>query len=169
MSESTPSAQNEMPWIVSVDDHVVEPAHLWQSRLPEKYKAKGPRIEILPRGEMKLVDGVWHERPGTGDDMAAWWHYEDHIYQIKQIIACPGIPPSEVKAIGVTYDDIAKGCYDPKARVADTSKLRSASRTTRASAVSCFRNAKTASSACYAFRPTTISWSTNGAAIVTGG
>jgi len=120
MPDATPKP--EMPWIISVDDHVVEPAHLWQSRLPEKYKSAGPRIEILPRGEMKLFNGVWQEQPGDSDEMAAWWHYEDHIYQIKQIIACPGIPPDEVKAIGVTYEDIAPGCYDPKARIADMDK-----------------------------------------------
>mgnify|MGYP000979016099 CR=1 FL=1 len=26
-----------------VDDHVVEPAHIWQSRLPARFKDKGPR------------------------------------------------------------------------------------------------------------------------------
>jgi predicted TIM-barrel fold metal-dependent hydrolase len=108
-----------IPKIISVDDHVVEPAHVWQSRLPERYKAEGPRIVIAPRGEMKLVDGVWHETPGDGKEMAAWWHYEDHRYQIKQIIACPGMKPEDVSAKGVTYDDIAPGCYEPIARLAD--------------------------------------------------
>ena len=120
MTLSTPPvAAGEMPWIISVDDHVVEPPHLWQDRLPEKYKDVGPRIVIAPRGEMKLVDGVWNERPGDSDQMAAWWHCEDHVYQLKQIIACPGIAPEDVKAIGVTYDDIAPGCFEPKARIAD--------------------------------------------------
>ena len=35
----------ELPKIVSVDDHVVEPAHVWQTWLPEKYREKGPHIE----------------------------------------------------------------------------------------------------------------------------
>lgn len=48
---------NPFPKLVSVDDHLIEPAHLWQSRLPAKYKDVGPRVEILPRGEMKIVDG----------------------------------------------------------------------------------------------------------------
>ena len=38
--------------------------------------------------------------------MAAWWHYEDHRYQIKEMIACAGMPPEEVTMQGVTYDDI---------------------------------------------------------------
>ena len=36
---------DDFPWIVSVDDHVVEPAHVWQTWLPEKFRADGPRIE----------------------------------------------------------------------------------------------------------------------------
>jgi predicted TIM-barrel fold metal-dependent hydrolase len=109
----------EMPRIISVDDHVVEPPHLWQSRLPAKYRDVGPRVVIAPRGDMKLVDGRWVEQPGDGEEMAAWWHYEDHRYQLKLMIACPGLPPEEVSATGVTFEDIAPGCYDPKARVAD--------------------------------------------------
>ena len=32
----------ELPKIISVDDHVVEPAHVWQTWLPEKFRADGP-------------------------------------------------------------------------------------------------------------------------------
>ena len=119
---STAPVANEMPRLISVDDHVVEPADLWQSRLPAKYKDVGPRIVIAPQGEIKLVKGAWQETPGDGDKMAAWWHYEDHRYQIKQLIACPGLAPEEVSSQGVTYDDIAPGCYQPKARIADMDK-----------------------------------------------
>jgi predicted TIM-barrel fold metal-dependent hydrolase len=113
------SERSVIPRIISVDDHVVEPAHVWQSRLPEKYKSQGPRIVIAPQGEMNLVDGAWDEKPGDSDTMAAWWHYEDHQYQIKQIIACPGMKPEDVTAKGVTYEDISPGCFEPKARLAD--------------------------------------------------
>ena len=116
------STDSTMPALISVDDHLIEPPHLWESRLPAKYRDVGPRVIRAPRGEMTLDDGVWREKPGTGDEMAAWWQYEDHLYQLKQIIACPGIPPSEVRAIGVTFDDIAPGCFEPKARLADMEK-----------------------------------------------
>ena len=111
-----------IPKIISVDDHVVEPPHVWETRLPAKYKDEGPRVKILPRGAPTLKDGVWVEEPGDGPEMAAWWHYEDHRYQLRQMIACPGIPPEEVKPIGVTFDDIAPGCHIPKARIADMEK-----------------------------------------------
>src|SRR5206468_4720074 len=35
----------EIPRIISVDDHVVEPPDLWSDRLPSRYQARGPRIE----------------------------------------------------------------------------------------------------------------------------
>ena len=34
----------ELPKIISVDDHVVEPAHVWETWLPEKFKDRGPKI-----------------------------------------------------------------------------------------------------------------------------
>ncbi|MBT94717.1 MAG: amidohydrolase [Acidimicrobiaceae bacterium] len=108
-----------IPKIISADDHVIEPAHVWQDRMPSKHKELAPKIVIAPQGEMTLNDGVWLETPGTGDKMAAWWHFENKRYQIKQMVACPGIPPEEVTMEGVTYDDIAQGCYDPIARLAD--------------------------------------------------
>ena len=108
-----------IPKIISADDHVIEPAHVWQDRMPSKHKELAPKIVIAPQGEITLNDGVWLETPGTGDKMAAWWHFESKRYQIKQMVACPGIPPEEVTMEGVTYDDIAPGCYDPIARLAD--------------------------------------------------
>ena len=108
-----------IPRIISVDDHVIEPADVWTSRLPAAYVERAPRIHIAPKGEMTLVEGAWVEAPGDGDEMAAWWHFEGRRYQIKRMVACPGMPPEEVTMEGVTYDDIAPGCYDPVARVAD--------------------------------------------------
>jgi hypothetical protein len=40
----------DVPWIVSVDDHVIEPPSVWASRLPAKYRDDGPRVERLPAG-----------------------------------------------------------------------------------------------------------------------
>lgn len=116
------AGSSSIPKIISVDDHVVEPPHLWESRLPARLRDKGPRIQILPRGVPTLVNGVWVEEPGDGDEMAAWWHYEDHRYQLRLMIACPGLPPEEVKPIGVTFEDITPGCWQPQARIDDMEK-----------------------------------------------
>ena len=34
----------DLDWIVSVDDHVIEPPNVWLDRLPSKYKDVAPRI-----------------------------------------------------------------------------------------------------------------------------
>ena len=48
MSQPTPSIPRPIPrpipWIISVDDHVIEPPHLWERWLPAKFRARGPRV-----------------------------------------------------------------------------------------------------------------------------
>ena len=52
----------ELPKIISVDDHVVEPAHVWQTWLPQKYRDKGPRIERKRWGDFTLKPGAKYEQ-----------------------------------------------------------------------------------------------------------
>ena len=47
----------DFPKIISVDDHIVEPADLWSSRLPEKYKELGPTIVRKPMPKVEFVGG----------------------------------------------------------------------------------------------------------------
>ena len=63
--------------IVSPDDHLVEPADLWTSRLPARYRDVGPRI-IRKRGRLDpsvTTDVVFIEDEDGRD--ADIWHYED--------------------------------------------------------------------------------------------
>ena len=55
-----PSAANrtEIPPIISVDDHIVEPPHLWKTWLPARYRDRGPRVERRRLGEMTWVGGA---------------------------------------------------------------------------------------------------------------
>jgi hypothetical protein len=48
----------ELPKIISVDDHVVEPPHVWQTWLPEKWRERGPRVERKKWGAFKLKKGA---------------------------------------------------------------------------------------------------------------
>ncbi|GAA3109562.1 hypothetical protein GCM10010449_35120 [Streptomyces rectiviolaceus] len=41
----------ELPRIVSVDDHVIEPAHLFDTWLPAKYRDRGPKPLTAGIGE----------------------------------------------------------------------------------------------------------------------
>jgi hypothetical protein len=52
---STPA---DFPRIVSVDDHVVEPAHLFERWLPKRLVEQGPHIERHGLGGLQFVSGT---------------------------------------------------------------------------------------------------------------
>jgi predicted TIM-barrel fold metal-dependent hydrolase len=113
------AAVARIPPLVDLDAHVVEPPDVWTSRLPRRYRDVGPRIELLPQGSPKLVDGKYVEQPGPDGPLVAWWCYEDHRASVKRTIAAAGYPAEEVELKGVTYDDMRPGCWQPAARLAD--------------------------------------------------
>jgi predicted TIM-barrel fold metal-dependent hydrolase len=113
------STNSKIPPIVDVDAHVVEPADLWSSRLPARYRDVGPHIVYLPGGKPKLDGGAYIEEPGTEGPDVAWWFYEDHKYSIKRLIAAAGYPADEITFDGVTYDQMRRGCWDPAERIRD--------------------------------------------------
>ncbi len=109
----------DIPWIVSLDDHVVEPPDLWTSRLPAKYRDVGPHIVMAPTGTPILDGGGYIETPGTEGPDVAWWCYEDHQYSVKRMIAAAGYPADEIGMHGITYDQMRPGCWQPHARIDD--------------------------------------------------
>jgi predicted TIM-barrel fold metal-dependent hydrolase len=108
-----------IPLIVDLDAHVVEPAHVWTTRLPARYRDVGPHIEYHPAGRPKLVGSSYVEAPGTEGPDVAWWCYEDHRASIKRTIAAAGFAAEEVELRGVTYDEMRPGCWQPRARLED--------------------------------------------------
>ncbi|WCO65527.1 amidohydrolase family protein [Iamia majanohamensis] len=109
---------DDFPKIISVDDHVIEPAHVWQDRLPAKYRDVGPRV-IQRRGNMSFVGGVFSYEPDEDGQLGDWWVYEDKQIPQTRLSAAVGFDRDEVKVVGITYDEMRDGCYDPKARLAD--------------------------------------------------
>ncbi len=110
----------ELPKIISVDDHVVEPGHVWQTWLPEKYRADGPRIERRGVGGMKHIGGGTYEQEFTDDGRPAdCWVFGDLVYIHKRHVAAVGYSRDEMTMTPMTYDEMRPGCYDPKARVED--------------------------------------------------
>ena len=117
--------------IISVDDHIVEPPHLWQDRLPARFKAKGPRVERARWGDMSLGHGAAYNQEMTDDgEWGDYWLYEDRlIYVHKRHVAIPldATPGGDLQKFDrlkmpiapLTYDDMRPGCYEPKARVED--------------------------------------------------
>jgi predicted TIM-barrel fold metal-dependent hydrolase len=109
----------DIPWIVSLDDHIVEPPDLWSSRLPAKYRDAGPHVVMAPSGQPVLDGGTYREEPGTEGKPVAWWFYEDHKYSVKRLIAAAGYPADEITFEGITFDEMRPGCWQPEARLDD--------------------------------------------------
>jgi predicted TIM-barrel fold metal-dependent hydrolase len=112
----------QIPKIISVDDHVVEPANVWQDRLPEKYREVGPRVVRRKIADMSFVGGKFSYREAKdGEDglECDWWYYEELQWPQTRLSAAAGVPRDQVTVSPITYDDMRPGCYDPKARLDD--------------------------------------------------
>jgi predicted TIM-barrel fold metal-dependent hydrolase len=110
----------ELPWIVSVDDHVVEPPNVWQDRLSAADRAVGPRV-VQDTCETIYDDATRAVRYVKGGDgpVVDWWLYEDVAKPIPKVVACAGMPFEEHTIDAIAYADMRPGCYDPAARLAD--------------------------------------------------
>jgi predicted TIM-barrel fold metal-dependent hydrolase len=112
--------QIEIPRIISVDDHVVEPPHVWERWLPAKFRDRAPRIERRGIGAMKHIGGGAYEQSFDDDGPKAdCWIYEDLVYIHKRHVAAVGFSRDEMTMSPITYDEMRPGCYEPKARVED--------------------------------------------------
>lgn len=109
----------ELPMIISVDDHVVEPANLWIDRLPSKYHDVGPRIKRAPMGEVSYVGGKLTIKPGSEGAPADWWRYEDLRRPLLRVDSAVGVPRDQVTMSGITFDDMRPGSFEQKPRLED--------------------------------------------------
>jgi predicted TIM-barrel fold metal-dependent hydrolase len=110
----------ELPRIISVDDHVVEPPHVWETWLPAKYKDRGPKVERRGIGTMRHIGGGTYEQTFDEDGPKAdCWVFEDLVYINNRHVAAVGFDRDDMTASPITYDEMRPGCYDPKARVED--------------------------------------------------
>jgi predicted TIM-barrel fold metal-dependent hydrolase len=123
LSSRRPDVGDELvariPPIVDLDAHVVEPADLWSSRLPKRYREVGLRVEYAPAGIPRLVGTGYVEEPGTDGPLVPWWRYEDKQMTIKRTIAAAGFAPEEVELKSVGFDEMRAGCHSVADRVLD--------------------------------------------------
>lgn len=91
-------------WIISVDDHVIEPPGVWQDRLPARFKDAGPRLL-------------------TDDDGEAWF-YEDKRIPTLGLSAAAGRTKEEFSPLPLAYSEMRPGCYDSVARLDDMNQAK---------------------------------------------
>jgi predicted TIM-barrel fold metal-dependent hydrolase len=87
---------------ISVDDHVVEPPHLFEGRLPQQYADLAPRVI----------------RTKSGNDV--WEFNGAHIPNIG-LNAVAGRPKEEYGINPTSFEEMRPGCYDVHERVKDMS------------------------------------------------
>src|SRR6516162_2556582 len=96
--EVAPQAQQRQnQWIVSVDDHVIEPPNVWLDRVPARYRDIAPPIEVQ-----------------AGEEA---WVYEGKRKATEGLAAAAGQDKTEFSPTPLRYDQMRKGCYDSTARV----------------------------------------------------
>jgi predicted TIM-barrel fold metal-dependent hydrolase len=86
--------------VISVDDHVVEPAHTFEGRLPATLQDRAPRIVETPEGYQV-------------------WEFEGARYTQVGMNAVAGRRPETVKLEPFRFEQMRPGCYDVDARIAD--------------------------------------------------
>jgi len=86
--------------VISVDDHVVEPPHLFSTYLPARLRERGPRIVEAKNG-------------------AQVWEFEGQVYSQVGMNAVAGRRPETVRLEPFRFDQMRPGCYDVHARVRD--------------------------------------------------
>jgi predicted TIM-barrel fold metal-dependent hydrolase len=86
--------------VISVDDHLVEPRHLFEGRMPSHLAEHAPYVKTTSKGnEIWVFDGQAYPQVGLN---AVVGRSRD------------GSPMEPVR-----FDQMRKGCWDPAARVAD--------------------------------------------------
>jgi predicted TIM-barrel fold metal-dependent hydrolase len=85
-------------WIISVDDHVVEPPDLWLDRLPRQHHDAAPHV--------------------VRDEGREHWVYEGKPFPMELLFAA-GEGDDLTGPHPLTYSEMRLGCYDPQARVED--------------------------------------------------
>jgi hypothetical protein len=88
-----------LDWLISVDDHILEPPDLWVDRVPSKDRDRAPRMV----------------RDGTDE----FWLYEDKRMPTSGLSAVAGKSKEEFSPEALRYDEMRPGCYDPIARLED--------------------------------------------------
>lgn len=88
-----------LDWLISVDDHILEPPTIWVDRVAAKDRDKAPHME--------LIDGL------------DYWCYDGKKYPSSGLSAVAGKSKEEFSPEPLPYSEMRPGCYDPKARLED--------------------------------------------------
>ena len=112
-------AEADLPNMISVDDHVMEPKELWQEQLPASLRERGPRTV---REKVKLSFKGGHDGFERNAEDGQWcdvWLFDDLVTPTGLLHAPAGVPRDEQRNIPAVYEDFRDGTWDQTARLAD--------------------------------------------------
>jgi len=87
---------------ISVDDHLVEPPHLFEGRLPARFADRAPHVV----------------HTDSGDDV---WVFDGQTIPNIGLNAVAGRPKEEYGVNPTAFDEMRPGCFDVHERVKDMS------------------------------------------------
>ena len=95
-----PEPQERSYSIVSVDDHLTEPADIFTSRFPAALRDRAPQLVIA-------------------DDGSEAWNYRGKLYQDNGMSVVAGRPKDEWTLDPLNFDEMRRAAWDVHARVRD--------------------------------------------------
>jgi len=95
-----PKQQEIRYTVISVDDHLVEPPHMFENRLPKKYQDLAP----------KLV---------PNEDGSEAWVFDGKTYLQVGLNAVAGRPKEDWSLEATSFTEIRKGCWNVDERIKD--------------------------------------------------
>jgi predicted TIM-barrel fold metal-dependent hydrolase len=93
-------SEYNLDWLISVDDHILEPPNLWVDRVASKDRDRAPHMDV----------------DETGMDV---WVYDGKKMPSSGLSAVVGKSKEEFSPEPLNYSEMRPGCYDAKARIED--------------------------------------------------
>lgn len=109
--------ETTLPKIISVDDHVVEPPHLFERWIEPKFRDRAPRVERRMISRDTDIFGYAEDPDGLPGDV---WLFGKSVYVHRRpVVVLNGEETSSAvrDKEPVTYDEMRPGCYDPAERI----------------------------------------------------
>ena len=116
----TTPAESDLPLIISVDDHVLEPKRPLAAGAARV--AARPRARRSSREKVKLEFTGGHYGFTRDDPDGHWcdlWLFDDLVVPTGLLHAPAGMPREEQRNVPAVYEDFRPGTYDQTARLAD--------------------------------------------------
>jgi len=119
MTKALTPAESDLPRIISVDDHVMEPKDLWLQELPAGLAARGPRV-VQERVRLEFEGGHYgFVRDAPDGKMCDLWLYDDLVMPTGFLHGPAGFPREQQRNVAAVYEDLRPGTWNQADRLDD--------------------------------------------------